>query len=93
MMETLPSEADMQRDAVEIQLAQEAKKPEIHYERRHGLEIRVYYLREAGRLSMSLTESERTREFEIPTDSALDAINHPEIYAYQAGMPRPRNEE
>lgn len=92
-MELLPAPADMERDALEFRLAEEHKKPEIHFERRHGLEIRLYYLREAGRLSLSLTEAAEVREFEVPNDSGLDAIAHPEWYAYKAGMPRPRNED
>lgn len=87
-MELLPSEQDVERDALEYQLAEEYKKPEIHQETRHGLQITVYFIRESGLVSMALTEGGQTREFIVPGNQVSDAIAHPEVYAMEAGLPR-----
>lgn len=91
MMELVPY-SPTKRDQVEKQLSDEANKPEIHWERRHGLDIHVYYLRRLGTVSMALImgegEQRYCREFPIPNDTVNDAIAHPESYADQAGMRR-----
>jgi hypothetical protein len=92
MGELVPLYSETRRDQVERQLAAEAAKPEIHHERRYGLDIHVYYLRDLGAISMTLLLGEGAgrygREFTIPHDKVNDAIAHPEVYAWEAGMPR-----
>jgi hypothetical protein len=83
---------ESRRDQLECELAEVADKPEIHWERRHGLDIHVYYLRKLGSISMALLMGEgraRTcREFPVPNDKVNDAIAHPEDYAWKAGLSR-----
>lgn len=83
---------ELARDDLEDYLSEQANKPQIHYERRHGLEITVYYLRKVGEVSMSLCSEENYREFIIPNDKVNDAIAHPEYYA-QLGEKRNRVDE
>jgi len=86
-MELVPY-TEHQRDELELELAELSNKQEIHSETRHGLQIIVYFIRESGLVSLALTESDQTREFEIPGDRVNDAIAHPEVYATDAGLPR-----
>lgn len=62
---------------------------ELIAERRTGMEIFIYWLRETNTISVVLVEQGREdREFEIPNDSVLDAKEHPEYYASKADCPR-----
>lgn len=81
-MELVPY-SETRRDQVERDLYE---KPEIHYERRDGLVIQVYWLRLLNEISMSLMYQRRIREFGIPNDKVNDAIAHPEAYAALQGM-------
>lgn len=81
------------RDRIERQLAVQANKRELILERRHGLDIIIYWLKSTNQVSMQLLEGDsKGREFLIPNDLVLDARDHPEAYAARAGMPRRADE-
>lgn len=88
-MELVPY-SEVRRDALERRLAVEANRRELIEERRHGLLIRIYWLKLTNEVSMTLVEDDQQkgREFLIPNDSVMDAYEHPEAYANQAGLPR-----
>lgn len=91
-MKELISYTEVTRDQIEHMLAEQANKPQIHWERRHGLEISVYYLRKLCEVSMSLTDGETYCEFIIPNDLVNDAIAHPRYYQVKAGLLKSRME-
>ena len=90
--ELVPYYSEEDRDRFEREEAEKVNKPEIHYERRYGLDIHVYYLRKLGIISMALLLGEGDerycREFTIPNDRVNDAIESPELYAWKAKKPR-----
>lgn len=88
MAELLPSNKDIERDALEQQIAAERDRPQIHWERRYGLEIAVYYTRSLGGVTLELVYADHTRSFTVDDDKVNDAIAHPEFYAAMAGLPR-----
>lgn len=81
--------SETRRDRVERQLTIEANKKELIFERRHGLDIIIYWLKSTNQVSMQLVEEgSKGREFMIPNDSVLDARDHPEAFAARAGLSR-----
>lgn len=85
----MESYSETARDHMELELA---NRRELIAERRHGLEIIVYWLRQTDTIEMVLCEEGKLdRTFMIPNDSVLDAAEHPEVYANKAGRPRLRH--
>lgn len=81
--------SETKRDRIERQLTVQANKKELIFERRHGMDIIIYWLRSTNQISMQLLEGEsKGREFMVPNDSVMDAYEHPESYAARAGLPR-----
>ncbi len=54
----------------------------------HGIEVIIWWIKKSNLVLMSLTELSRnqTLEFAIEPDEVSDALQHPYIYAYNAGM-------
>jgi hypothetical protein len=87
-MEALPAPtwSERQRDRLEAELA---TKRELISERRYGLEIIIYWLKQTNAISMDLILDNDVRAgIEVPADKVLDARDHPEAYANLAGQPR-----
>lgn len=71
--------SEAKRDSVELELA---NRRELLHDRRHGLEIFQYWLRQSNTIEMVLVEDGfYDREFPIPNDAVLEAQSHPEFYA------------
>lgn len=77
---------ETRRDQLEKDLA---NKRELLDGRRHGLSIKVYWLRLTDQVSMELTDenANSAREFLIPNDKVMDAYSHPEFYASKIRFP------
>lgn len=89
MVETMERTwSERKRDKFEREAA---AKRELIVERRYGLDIIVHWLRSTNQISMTLIEDNVAREFLVPNDSVLDARDHPEHFANQAGLPRRRD--
>lgn len=71
----------------EVQAA-ESGRHELAARREHGIDVVIWWVKKSNLCLMSLTDigKNQTLEFAVEPDQVMQALQHPYIYAYQAGM-------
>lgn len=71
----------------EVRVAETGRR-ELDSRRDHGIEVVIWWVKKSNLCLLTLTELDKNRavEFAVEPDKLTDALQHPYVYAYEAGM-------